>query len=362
MPWAFIKNNFKLMFRNKWSLLLMLAGPILVIATLSSAFGEMMKSYTPAGTFTAGYSIEEGSGWEDAMTGIGEAADNNGIELREFSFSGTPSSKEIKDIFQNKKAAVFVELGKHSYHIYKQKDLEAQGGKFEYFFYQVIQSLSQKTPGSLDETNIKTVFVDAVPRPDSTDYYGIVQIVYFSWCGIIILSPLFTSEKKNRIVQRLNVSPVSGFSLYMGKVLPCIALTMLLTFFGAALCTIFLGVSWGNLPGTLLVMAFSIIASSLFSILIYYLLGNMAITIGVIFTLVWIAGYLGGSFETYIFTSVPDRLKELSPLYYINRTLVEYSTMGSSSFASRCLLYLAAISIVTFAGGLLLAGRRRKNL
>lgn len=361
MPWALIKNNFKLMFRNKWSILLMIAGPVLVITVLSSAFGEMMKSYTPAGDFTAGYSIEKGSGWEEVMTGIKEATDNNGIKLQEFSIDGT-SSTAVKDVFKRKEAEVFVALGKNSYHIYKQKELEAEGGKFEYFFYQVMQSLSRKDAGGIEKININTVPVEGMPRPDSRDYYGIVQIVYFSWCSIIILSPLFTSEKKNRIVQRLNTSPASGFSLYMGKVLPCIALTMLLTFLGAVLCTVFLGIGWGNIAGTLLVMALSIIASSLFSILIYYLLGNMAVTIGIVFTLVWIAGYLGGSFETYLFSSLSDRIKEVSPLYYINRTLVEYSTKGSSSFTLRCLLYLAVISIASFTGGLLLAGRREKNL
>ena len=36
-----IKNNFKLMFRNTWSVVVMLLGPILVIAVLSSAFSEL---------------------------------------------------------------------------------------------------------------------------------------------------------------------------------------------------------------------------------------------------------------------------------------------------------------------------------
>lgn len=44
-----IKNNFKLMFRNTWSIVVMLLGPILVIVVLSSAFSELMKSYEGVG-------------------------------------------------------------------------------------------------------------------------------------------------------------------------------------------------------------------------------------------------------------------------------------------------------------------------
>ncbi len=232
----------------------------------------------------------------------------------------------------------------------------------------MVQSLKQADAGvgngngNRNGTSIRTVSLNTVPKPDSTDYYGIIYIVYFSWCSIIIMSPVFSSERKNRIVPRLKASPLSSFSLYLGKVLPCISLTMLLTFSSAALNTLLFGIKWGRLPGTLLVMACSVIAAALFSIFIYYLFGNMAVTVGVIFTLVWVAGFLGGSFETYFYSAVSDRLKELSPLYYINRTLVEYSTMGRSDYGTRCLLYLAVISITAFVGGLLLAdGRGRKN-
>lgn len=50
-----IKNNFKLMFRNTWSVAVMLLGPILVIMTLSSAFSQLMKSYEGVDEFVVGF-------------------------------------------------------------------------------------------------------------------------------------------------------------------------------------------------------------------------------------------------------------------------------------------------------------------
>ncbi len=364
MPWALVKNNFKLMLRNKWVIVLMIVGPIVVIAALSSAFKEMMKGYAPVGDFVAGYCTEPGSNWEESVPAIKEAAKNNGIELREFNPEDTSVTTMVEKIFRQKDAAVFVEFKQGSYHIYKQKGEETEAGVLEYFLYQAIHSLGQteNNNGITREVQIRVFDFPAAPRPDSKDYYGIIEIVYFSWCSVIIMSPVFSSEKKNRITPRLKASPLSNISLFIGKALPCIVFTMLLTLISALVSTILFDIKWGSLPVTLLVMALSIIASSLFSIFIYNLLQNMAVTVGVIFTLVWIAGFLGGSFETYMFSTTPEHIKDLSPLYYINRTLVEYSTAGSSAYLLRCLIYLAVISIVSFIFGLLLAdGRGKKN-
>lgn len=60
MIWYLIKNNLKLMFRNKAILATMVLGPIFVIAMLSSAFDDLMKSYEKAGKFKAGYQVEGG--------------------------------------------------------------------------------------------------------------------------------------------------------------------------------------------------------------------------------------------------------------------------------------------------------------
>ncbi len=364
MSWALIKNNFKLMLRNKWVIVLMIVGPIVIIAALSSAFKEMLKGYAPAGDFVAGYCMEAGSNWEKTMPFIKEAAKNNGIELREFTPENTSVLTMVENTFRQREAAVFVEFKQGSYHIYKRKEGETEAGVVEYFLYQAIHSLEQSENGGStnQEIQIKTVNLPAAPRPDSKDYYGIIEVVYFSWCSVIIMSPVFNSEKKNRIAPRLKVSPLSNFSLFIGKVLPCVAFTMLITLLSSLVSTILYNIKWGNLPVTLLVMAFSIIASSLFSIFIYNLIRNMAVTVGVIFTLVWIAGFLGGSFETYMFSTTPDKIKDLSPLYYINRTLVEYSTTGSSAYLQRCLWYFAFISIASFIFGLLLTdGRGKRN-
>ena len=78
-----IKNNFKLMFRNTWSIVLLIVGPILVIAAVSSAFTELMKSYEGVDEFTVGYQLEQDSFAEPYMEMIFDAGKENGITFQE---------------------------------------------------------------------------------------------------------------------------------------------------------------------------------------------------------------------------------------------------------------------------------------
>lgn len=54
-----IKNNLKLILRNKWIIAVMIFGPVLTVAILSSAFRDLMKSYEGVDRFEIGYKMEE---------------------------------------------------------------------------------------------------------------------------------------------------------------------------------------------------------------------------------------------------------------------------------------------------------------
>ena len=98
------------MFRNTWSIVVMLLGPILVIAVLSSAFSEMMKSYEGMEEFTAGYRVQEA---EHQVTELMKfAGEESGILFYEY------PEGEIKDVMEKNGLTGFVELSKDTYTIY----------------------------------------------------------------------------------------------------------------------------------------------------------------------------------------------------------------------------------------------------
>ena len=93
----------------------------------------------------------------------------------------------------------------------------------------------------------------------------------------------------------------------------------------------------------------------------YNIFDNIVVTIIAVFIVVWLAGFFGGSFETYMFSSHPMSIKQLSPIYYINRSLVELSCMGHSDYVGSALIYSGAITIICSAVAILAGTIRRRG-
>ena len=88
-------------------------------------------------------------------------------------------------------------------------------------------------------------------------------------------------------------------------------------------------------------------AASALGLMFQSITDNMIITVILTFSLVWIAGFFGGSFETYMFSDRPQILKELSPIYHCNRAMVEQAASGRTNYIPSAILYCAAIAVVS---------------
>lgn len=355
-----IKNNFKLMFRNKWVIAAMVFGPIFVIATLSSAFQDLMKSYDGVEAFRTGFRIETGSIWEKSIETMKEAGKEAGIVFVEY------PEGEPKELIEKNDLAGFVILSKEAYTVYESADYAVEGMTLEYFMDRCVkegetQALQMIIPDMEQEKiQFPVEKLDFMPSVDSKDYYGIIEIVYFTWMSIICASGVLTGEKKNGIERKFQVTPISNAKLYFSKWIS-IVLVMVIEIGIAILVTSFLfGIHWGNPLLSALVLLLLIMASAAFGLMLYYLCHNLAVTVVVLFTSVWFMGFFGGSFETYMFSSTPDAIKNASPIYHVNRALVEYSCMGHSTYTNSCIVYMSVIIIIC-SGIAILADTLRKR-
>jgi len=350
-----IKNNFKLMFRNTWSVVVMISGPILVIMVLSSAFSELMKSYEGVGEFSVGYRVQESEMNEmvDAVTAAGKEADIHFFEYPE---------GDIKEVMEKNGLAGFVEFSEDTYKVYTSADYEVEGVTLKYFMNKVMcagvnASLQMQEPADIVLPIEKLSFM---PSVDSVDYYGIVYIVYFCWCGMICATGVLSNEKKYGIARRFQVSNISELKNYLGKFVP-ITLTVMAGMSIAVVITVLLyDIHWGNPLLSIFIVFMMIIAGTALGMMLYNISDSLVITIILLFTIVWFMGFFGGSFETYMFSSTSDTLKHLSPIYHGNRALVELSCMGKSDYAVSAVLYCAAITVVCSAAAIL-AGYIRKR-
>lgn len=335
-----IKNNFKLMFRNTWSVAVMLLGPILVIAVLSSAFSELMKSYEGVDEFTVGYRIQEADNSIIEATKI--AGEEAGILFFEY------HEGEIKDVMEKNELSGFVEFAEDKYTVYTSADYEVEGITLEYFMNKVTNEGLNASLQIKEQAKIVLPVeqLKYMPAIDSVDYYGIIYIVYFCWCGMICATGVLSNEKKYGIIRRFQVSNISESQNFFGKFIP-IVLTVTGGMAIATIITVLLyDIHWGNPFLSTVIVFLMIVAGTALGMMLYNISDSLVITIILQFTIVWFMGFFGGSFETYMFSSISDLLKQLSPIYHGNRALVELSCMGESSYVASTVIYSLAITVI----------------
>ena len=335
-----IKNNFKLMFRNTWSVAVMLLGPILVIAVLSSAFSELMKSYEGVDEFTVGFRIQEAD--EAMIEATKTAGEESGILFFEY------PEGEIKDVMEKNELSGFVEFSEDKYTVYTSADYEVEGITLEYFMNKVMNEGLNASLQIKEQTKIVLPVeqLEYMPAIDSVDYYGIIYIVYFCWCGMICATGVLSNEKKYGIVRRFQVSNISESQNFFGKFIP-IVLTVTGGMAIATIITVLLyDIHWGNPFLSTVIVFLMIVAGTALGMMLYNISDSLVITIILQFTIVWFMGFFGGSFETYMFSSTSDLLKQLSPIYHGNRALVELSCMGESNYVASTVIYSLAITVI----------------
>ena len=356
-----IKNYLKMMLRSSSNILMYILAPTIVAAVLTSAFTTLMDSYKAPETFEVGYRVSEGSVFAGGMDALKETLEDNGVIMTEYA-EGDP-----EEIMGRMELCAFAEFKDNEYLLYKNRDDRLEGQTLEYIIGEwsshmmtgmvratgIIQGDNNNGEDGatmfaaiMDSSKIKVEHPFFVPAIDSTDYYGIIEIAYFAWCSIICGAMVFTAEKKYRIGRRLAMSGVSEFKLYISRLVPIILSVSIGLLLSAVVGIVFFDVHWGNAFLSALVVLMSIFAATSFELVIYNATSSMVATVVISFAIVWFMGFFGGSFETYMFSSAPQVLKELSPIYYENRALVELSCMGKSDYTIKSILISGAIGIV----------------
>ena len=342
-----IKNNIKLMYRSWGNILLFIIMPVILIICLSSAFDTLMSKYEET-NMTAGYRIEGEGITPEMIEAMSEVAAENDITLNEYP-TGDP-----EDLIHENSLTGFIVFKEDTYTLYE--DSSAKGKALEYFINAFYENMTATAMGVKTDSAVLTVeHPEYTKSIDSKDYYGIVEIVYFGWCAIVAGAGIFMNEKKYKIRKRYQVANLTPFKEYLSRFIPISIIASIGTIIAAILTVALLGVHWGNPLFSIFILVASVAAASAFGIMIYSITDNMVATIIISFAIVWVLGFWGGSFETYMFSSHPMRLKTLSPIYHINRALTEMSTMGHSNYmrsaVSYCFLIVVIASIIAILFG-----------
>ena len=343
-----IKNNLKLLLRSAGNLFMYILAPVAVSAVLISAFSSLLASYEVPDEFRAGYTVQSGSFYEMMIPMLTDMASEEGIKFVEYK-NADPEEAITKDDLEG-----FVVFGRKDYVLYRADDTRGQSLNFflKVFFDNVFYGLTK--------TEIEASHPFFVPAIDATDYYGIIYAVYFGWCAIVCASRLLSREKKYGIEKKYLVSGMGDLKIYLERVIPTFLAVLICNLIGVTLSIFCLGVKWGNLPVSFMILFMSVLAATALGMFIYYICESNVVTIIVTFMIVWTLGFIGGSFETYMFSTMPEHLKMADPIYHINRALTELSVMGRSEYVSSAMIYTGVMTAVLVAATLLTAKIKRR--
>lgn len=374
-----IKNNLKLMFRSPANIILFILMPILVSSVLASAFSALMKSYENKTPFDVGYCMEQESVFCIGMEGLKSGGKQAGVnftecdEVEATAFTEASDAeaierheKDIQTVMNQRNLNVFVEFCKDTYVVWERENAKTEGQILEYLLNAYVEGADRmklqmvQGGGRSGEIELNIETPEFMPAINSTDYYVIIELAYFGWCALVCAAGLLGAEKKYGINKKYQVAGLSKTKIYLARFLPMVICVFCCEAIAAVIAASTLDVHWGPAGWTIAVFAGMLLAACAFELLIYEITQSMVLSIISSFCIVWFMGYFGGSFETYMFSSMPQILKSLSPIYHGNRALVELSCMGHSDYVLSSLLY----SFLLFAGcslASIILGRVRKR-
>ena len=350
MLWTMIKNNLKLMFRSKLIIVLVVISPILVMAALSNAFGELLQSDYELENIKIGYYTQTNSKLDMFLNDSSKTLEDEQIILEKHGLD------DGKTLVSNGSIDAFVYEEDEQVKVFSLREDSIPTEMCQYIVSQFYTECGNL--GAKDIVSIKGKKIESLKLSSAGNYYGIIETVYFLFCGMLFLTSVVQSERKNRISQRFVAAPTNPVLIYLSKLIPCAIMVVLETAISMVFAAIMFDTNWGNFPVTLGIIGLAILAACAYGITCLYLVKNLAVSVILLFSTVWTWGFLGGSFETYMFSAIPEKIKCFSPLYYVNRTLVEFSTMGKSDYAIRCVIVLIGMFAVFSLFGSLLMKRR----
>ena len=374
MLFILVKNNLKLMMREKIITLLLIVMPILLISVLSSAFSVMLTENYEIEDFYIGYSIEEGSNIEKVFIEIEEGFNENNIHFKKI------TKEEAKEQIKNNKIEAYLEIDDNKYILYRGEKPTVNYTVFESSFNSVIYSydgantlgkylvdngivIEENILSNFDNDYINEELLDVDPMPSSVDYYGITEIIYIIWIGMMAVTIIEFNEQKYNLVNRINLTKANSLIIFLGKLIPVILLIFLEVGVAVVISKILMGINWGTVPLMSAGIIFlEIVAISTVGLMLSSLIRSQVVVNIIIFITSFGFGFIGGSFQTYMYNLISDGIMSLSPLYYLNRTLIEFSTKGYSDMAEKTITLFLIIIAISSVVGILAIDKRRKAI
>lgn len=358
MLFTLIKNNLKLLLREKMTWIFMLILPVLLIMVLSSAFTDMLNESYEMKELKVGYTLDEDSLIEENFDEF-----INGFKENKISLIEMEKEKAINKL-ENKEIIAYLEINDDKYTIYENNNESIEESIFKSAFSSVMYSYdgmrtlmefiyknsitADLASGEVNADLVNVEVLDVEPMPSAIVYYGIVELVYVIWVGMTISAAMVNYERRSLVDERICISNVKSSTIFFGKLISAVLCVIIQIGISATVATITMNINWGDKPILIVgLILLEIIATSSIGIMLATFLKSEALINVLCVLSAFVFGFIGGSFQTYMYNFVSDKIANLSPLFHINRTLVQIAVKGYSDYTLMTVVLLVSLFIVS---------------
>ncbi|MBP3809387.1 MAG: ABC transporter permease [Clostridiales bacterium] len=345
------KNYLKLIFRAKSVIIITIVGALVVIAALTNVFHTLLDQAETGEDFTIGYEMSEDSKYSYAEDYLKEGFEDEGLTVVKY------DNADPEKLLRDGSIDVFIDFGGDDYSITGRSNTEIDARIVQYVLYNVDHVMN----GDTGSTSVNTGSIEAAEKPDADTYYCIVQTMYFASLCSVFLCLIYITERRQNIGIRFRSSTASGVHTYLGKLIACVLTTWLsMILITGGLVLFLFDIKLDHPVLSVAIMMFTTLAFIAFGMLFFIIFRNTAASIGLLFVVIWFWGYVGGCFETYMLSSVSQTVKQMSPLYFVNRTLVELSVNGSSDYLMPCITALTLMTVISIGLGMFITAKKKE--
>lgn len=333
---AIALKEIKMDFRDRRTMIFMLAFPIVLMLILGTALSNAFSGNVSLGEMKVLVKISSSGPVAEAFDVFAKEMKKSNIQF----VTLNPGVDGMEEIRQNRYDG-YMELKDSGISLYGNNRSAIQGNVIQGMLtaftdkYNAVASVAKLEPakvtgmfsaGTSSSSSIKETSVDADRKPGSMDYYAVALSIMIGLWGALSAGRLIRGEIVRGTAPRLMASPLTRSEIFAGKVLGSIVQNFLCVLIVVLFSKFVFGAYWGDHLGMALVVLLSVVIMSVsLGLGISYLFKEKA-SAGFIMLFVQLASFFGGAYFPIGDANGTDFVSyviRLSPIHWANQALTK---------------------------------------
>lgn len=344
-------------FRDVRNLFFMLAFPIILMLVLGTSLSNAFSTTVPIKDVHVLYKDQSTTGeFSQYFNELIKSTKKSGIHFKKAA-SNTNGENEVKRNHYDG----YISIQNNEIKLYINEGNSVEGsviqGMLSSFVdkYNVSVEVAKVNPtqvkdvflGNSQDDYIKDTSIASNKQPGSMDYYAIAMTTMIVLYAAMSASKLITGERVRKTADRLIVSPISKFEIFIGKILGSLVANFLCIIVVVYFSKFFFKANWGNhLLLVFIVLFTEVLLSISLGLVVSYITKSNASSRAIIMIVVQLSSFFGGAYFKLGDTSgILKFITQLSPLTWVNTAITKIIYANDLSAAIPALVFNIGFSL-----------------